>query len=136
MQCMDETNSSESAEDSANANNGTTRVFEDSEPAAIGELAWFRQTPSQDHGARRSEGGHGMRMEVAGAVAALLAVAFAGVLAIFWLMQWRKQAKDLPPDDAMRIYRALLESGDITNEEFERIRRDLSAKPDSSPPRD
>jgi hypothetical protein len=75
-------------------------------------------------------------MDLIFAIAAFLATLLAGTLAILWLVYWRKQVmEEPPPEDPMQPYRALLDSGEIDNEEFERIRRDL-AKPDSSPSRE
>lgn len=79
-----------------------------------------------------------MRMDVAAAVAALLLTMLAGFLGILWAVRWRKQTLEDSHDshDDADAYRALLDSGEISSEEYERIRRHLADRENSSHPRD
>lgn len=69
-------------------------------------------------------------LQIGMAVMALLAVLLVAVLAFFLITRWRKQAAEqrLSASDQLSEFRELYEQGQLSREEFERLRSLLGAR--------
>jgi len=76
-------------------------------------------------------------MDVVAAMAALLGLLMAGLFVILWATRWRQaQPEQHDPHDQIKAYRELLDTGEISSEEYARICQELANRADSLPPKD
>lgn len=77
--------------------------------------------------------------EVIWGVAALTVALLVGAAVIYAVDKWRKRAAEGPTEadatDALTGYRALYESGEITEEEYAKLRDKVAAKVKKEPPK-
>jgi hypothetical protein len=78
-----------------------------------------------------------MNLDLVWAALGLVAAVLAGVMVILWMQRWQKRTADPgEPEAELENYRALLERGLLSAEEFEKIRTRLEGKRPQAPPQD
>jgi hypothetical protein len=76
----------------------------------------------------------GMNMELIWYSAALVGAVLIGVVILVWADRWRRSlSQTQAPADELGQYRALLEQGLLSAEEYDRIRRRLEQRPQPKP---
>jgi len=71
-----------------------------------------------------------MRMAILWSVLPLIAILLVGALAIYIADRWRKQSRVISTDSEEQLtdFRALFENGELTQEEYDRIRQRLGQR--------
>ena len=72
--------------------------------------------------------------ELIGVTAVFAGLVLVGALAIRWAKRYRQESEPEPVQDLLETYQAMLDAGEIDEDEFERIRARLEGEPVPAPP--